>query len=59
MIGLKTAEKLSASHLQVFCDSQLVANQISREYQARDERMAAYLTIARSLLSKFDSVQVT
>jgi ribonuclease HI len=58
MIGLKTAEKLDVSHLQVFCDSQLVANQISGEYQARDERMAAYLTIARSLLSKFDSVQV-
>uniref|UniRef100_A0A2N9F5S6 Uncharacterized protein n=1 Tax=Fagus sylvatica TaxID=28930 RepID=A0A2N9F5S6_FAGSY len=58
MIGLKTAEKLGASHLQVFCDSQLVANQISGEYQARDERMEAYLTIARSLLSKFDSVQV-
>jgi hypothetical protein len=59
MIGLKTTEKLSASHLQVFCDSQLMANQISGEYQARDERMATYLTIARSLLSKFDSVQVT
>ena len=58
MIGLKTAEKLGASHLQVFCDSQLVANQISEEYQARDERMAAYLTIAQSLLSKFDSIQV-
>ena len=58
MIGLKTADKLGANHLQVFCDSQLVANQISGKYQARDERMAAYLTVARSLLSKFDSVQV-
>ena len=58
MIGLKTAKKLSASHLQVFCDSQLVANQISGEYQARDERMVVYLTIARSLLSKFDSIHV-
>ena len=35
-----------------------MANQISGEYQTKDERMAAYLTIARSLLSKFDSVQV-
>jgi hypothetical protein len=58
MIGLKTADRLGANHLKVFCDSQLVANQISGEYQARDERMAAYLTVARSLLSKFDSVQV-
>ena len=58
MIGLKTAKKLDASHLQVFCDSQLVANQISGEYQNRDGRMAVYLTIAQSLLSKFDSIHV-
>ena len=58
MIDLKTARKLSASHLQVFCDSQLVANQISGEYQAKDERMSAYLTIAQSLLAEFDSIHV-
>ena len=58
LIGLKTARKLDASHLQVFCDSQLVANQISREYQARDERMSTYLTSARSLLAKFESIHV-
>ena len=54
MIGLKTTKKLEASHLQVFCESQLMANQISGEYQARDERMSAYLTVARSLLAEFD-----
>ena len=58
LIGLKTAKKLSASHLQVFCDSQLVANQISGKYQARDERMLAYLTVAQSLLAEFDSTHV-
>uniref|UniRef100_A0A2N9GXW1 Integrase catalytic domain-containing protein n=1 Tax=Fagus sylvatica TaxID=28930 RepID=A0A2N9GXW1_FAGSY len=45
-------------HLQVFCDSQLVVNHISGEYLARDERMLSYLSIAKSLLSKFDSVEV-
>uniref|UniRef100_A0A2N9FRK2 Uncharacterized protein n=1 Tax=Fagus sylvatica TaxID=28930 RepID=A0A2N9FRK2_FAGSY len=58
LIGLKTATKLGASHLQVFCDSQLVANQVSGEYQARDERMSAYLTAARSLLAEFESIHV-
>ena len=58
MIGLKTTRKLGASHLQVFCDSQLVANQISGEYQVRDERMSAYLIVARSLLAEFDSIHV-
>jgi ribonuclease HI len=58
LIGLRTAKKLGADHLQIFCDSQLVANQISGEYQARDDRMSAYLTIARTLLSEFDSTHV-
>jgi ribonuclease HI len=59
MIGLRMARKLSASHLQVFCDSQLVANQIYGEYQAKDERMLAYLLVARSLLVEFESIHVT
>jgi ribonuclease HI len=58
LIGLRTAERLGACHLQVFCDSQLVANQISGEYQARDERMSAYLTAVRFLLAKFESIHV-
>ena len=58
MIGFRTARKLGASHLQVFCDSQLVANQISGEYQARGERMSAYLTVARSLQAEFESIHV-
>jgi ribonuclease HI len=58
LIGLRTAIRLGADQLQVFCDSQLVVNHISGEYLARDERMLSYLSIAKSLLSKFDSVQV-
>ncbi len=58
LIGLKTARKLGACHLQVFCDSQLMANQISGEYQARDERMSAYLIAARSLLAEFESIHM-
>uniref|UniRef100_A0A2N9F3W1 Uncharacterized protein n=1 Tax=Fagus sylvatica TaxID=28930 RepID=A0A2N9F3W1_FAGSY len=58
LIGLRTARKLGADHLQIFCDSQLVANQISGEYQAKDDRMSAYLMIARTLLSEFGSTLV-
>jgi ribonuclease HI len=58
LIDLGTTSKLGASHLQVFCDSQLVANQISGEYQARAERMLAYLTVAQSLLAEFESIHV-
>jgi ribonuclease HI len=58
LIGLRSARRLGAEHLQVFCDSQLVVNHILGEYLARDERMLSYLSIVKSLLSKFDFVQV-
>ena len=58
VVGLKSARRLDAEHLQVFCDSQLVANKISREYQARDKRMSTYLLVVWSLLAEFESTQV-
>ena len=58
LIGLRSAIRLGADHLQVFCDSQLVVNHILGEYLARDERMLSYLSVVKSLLSKFDFVQV-
>jgi ribonuclease HI len=58
LIGLRSAIRLGAEHLQVFCDSQLVVNHILEEYLARDEQIISYLSIIRSLLSKFDFVQV-
>jgi ribonuclease HI len=58
LMGLRSAIRLGADRLQVFCDSQLVVNHITGEYLAWDERMLSYLSIAKSLLSKFDSVQV-
>jgi hypothetical protein len=35
-----------------------VANQISGEYQARDDRMSAYLMVAQTLLAEFGSTHV-
>jgi ribonuclease HI len=58
LIGLRSAIRLGADRLRVFCDSQLVVNHISGEYLARDERMLSYLSVTKSLLSKFDFVQV-
>uniref|UniRef100_A0A2N9GNU9 Uncharacterized protein n=1 Tax=Fagus sylvatica TaxID=28930 RepID=A0A2N9GNU9_FAGSY len=58
LMGLRSAIRLGTDRLQVFCNSQLVVNHITGEYLARDERMLSYLSIAKSLLSKFDSVQV-
>ena len=58
LVGLKSVKRLGADRLQVFYDSQLVANQILMEYQARDERMSAYLLTIRVLLVGFESTWV-
>ena len=58
LIGLKCARRLGADRLWIFCDSQLMVNQISGEYQARDERMVSYLRAVKISLSKFESTQV-
>ena len=48
--GLRNDIALNADSLHVYCDSQLVVNQISGEYAAKDEKMLAYLAGAKRLL---------
>ncbi|KAJ8618285.1 hypothetical protein MRB53_014471 [Persea americana] len=55
---LNSAKILEARHLVVFSDSQLVTSQLSGDYQARDDRMAAYLAHVKELLSQFERVEV-
>lgn len=43
LAGLKIAEELGVKCLKVFIDSQLVPNQVTGEYEARDPIMAKYL----------------
>jgi hypothetical protein len=56
--GLRCAITLQADPLTVYCDSQLVVNQISGDYAAKDEKMKIYLVEAKKLLEKFKHVQV-
>ena len=56
--GLRSAITLHPDPLHVFCDSQLVVNQIFGEYAVKDEKMVAYLTEARRLLGEFKHVQM-
>ena len=41
--GLKLAKEMQVELLDIYCDSQLVVCQVTNEYQARGEKMAAYL----------------
>uniref|UniRef100_A0A2N9HKT5 Uncharacterized protein n=1 Tax=Fagus sylvatica TaxID=28930 RepID=A0A2N9HKT5_FAGSY len=51
--GLRAARRLGADPLTIYCDSQLIANQFTGEYMAKDERMIAYLDLAKNLLRGF------
>ena len=41
LVGLRLAKELQVDSLMVYSDSKLVVSQVSGEFQARDNRMAA------------------
>ncbi|KAL5563203.1 hypothetical protein UlMin_032950 [Ulmus minor] len=59
LAGLRLAKEVSARHLLIYSDSQLIVNQVNSEYQAKGEKMASYLEKAKELLGQFDTVTST
>ncbi|XP_024015836.1 uncharacterized protein LOC112089095 [Eutrema salsugineum] len=57
--GVRLAVELGVRHLHSFCDSQLVASQLSGEYTTKNERMDAYLTATKVLIAKFETFELT
>ncbi|KFK26623.1 hypothetical protein AALP_AA8G272900 [Arabis alpina] len=54
--GLRLAREMGARRIHAFSDSQLVTNQLNHEYDARDDRMSAYLQLTKKIiLDHFDS----
>ena len=58
LVGLRLAKKLKAGHLQIFSNSQLMVKQVTEEYQAQGEKMAAYLRSAHILLKSFSGYSI-
>ena len=56
--GLKLAKEMKVKSLEIFSDSHLIVCQITNEYQAREEKMAAYLQKAKELLGSFNSYTI-
>ncbi|XP_048623642.1 uncharacterized protein LOC125592488 [Brassica napus] len=52
--GLRLAKAVKAKRLSAYCDSQLVTNQFSGDYDARNDRMDAYLKIVQGLAAEFE-----
>ena len=58
LAGLRLAKELKVGHLQIFSNSQLVVKQVMEEYQARGEKMVAYLKSAQVLLKSFSEYSI-
>ena len=56
---LQLAVGVGVRNLHAHCDSQLVTNQYSGDYEAKDTRMEAYLNLVRKLSSKFEQFELT
>ncbi|XP_048613404.1 uncharacterized protein LOC125587236 [Brassica napus] len=51
---LRLAKAIKAKRLSAYCDSQLVVSQFSGDYDARNDRMNAYLKIVQGLAAEFE-----
>ncbi|XP_028066739.1 uncharacterized protein LOC114269588 [Camellia sinensis] len=58
LASLKSALHIQASELMVYSDSQLVVNQVSGKYEAKDDRMANYQMLVRDQINKFQAIRV-
>ncbi|KAL5552836.1 hypothetical protein UlMin_040237 [Ulmus minor] len=56
--GLRLAKEVSARHLTIYSDSQLVISQVNSEFQAKGEKMASYLEKAKEAMNQFDTVTI-
>ena len=57
--GLRLAHGIKIHNIHAYCDSQLVANQFSGEYEAKDERMDSYQKLVQDLAKDFDQFALT
>ena len=56
--GLRIAIELNVKRLDVRGDSQLVIDQVMKEYSCHDQKMEAYCKAVRRLEDKFDGLEL-
>ncbi|XP_072077907.1 uncharacterized protein [Arachis hypogaea] len=59
LAGLQLAQSLNITHLQIYCDSQLVVQQVTGNFQVKDQLLEKYHALVRELISHFTSIQIT
>ncbi|CAL8169587.1 unnamed protein product [Prunus armeniaca] len=58
LAGLRLAKSMSAKQISIHSDSQLIVNQITADFAAKDASMSAYLSAAHQLLQKFQAYEI-
>jgi len=58
ILGLKGALAEGYKNLEVYLDSQLLANQINGSYRVKNENLKVLMTEVRALLASFDAIEV-
>ena len=59
LLGLKLVLALDIMKIEIKCDSQQVVSQIKGEFKAKEERMVKYLTIAKTMLARFEQFSIS
>ncbi|XP_072054226.1 uncharacterized protein [Arachis hypogaea] len=59
LTGLRLAQSLNITHLQVYCNSQLVVQQVTRQFQVKDHLLEKYYSIVKDLMSQFHLMEIT
>ena len=57
--GLRLVKAVKTKRLSAYCDSQLVTSQFSGDYDARNERVDAYLKVVQTLAKDFEFFELT
>ncbi|XP_058216794.1 uncharacterized protein LOC131327665 [Rhododendron vialii] len=58
LAGLRSAIAMKVDDLAIFCDSQLIVNQVLGDYEARDPRMLKYQATATELIQHFKHFKI-
>ena len=57
--GLRLARSVGAQKISAFSNMQLVTSQLHGDYEAKNERMEAYLTVLKEIAQHFDKFELT
>jgi ribonuclease HI len=57
--GLRTAQDMGARKVKIFTDSQLMASQVTGEFQVKEDHLQKYVQLVLERMKEFETVKVT